>query len=220
MGRAVSVPGMNDRTCIVSRKSGPAEAMIRFVADPQGVIVADLKGQLPGRGCWVTAERAFVQQAADRNLFARALKSKVSVPPDLVSGIDALLVSALTGMMGLARKAGQLVVGSTKADAAVRSGQAIAVLHATDAAPDGIRKIDQARHALAEAGGGQIAAFQLLPADDMAVLSAGGQVIHVAVLAGQAGEGVVKRAKMLDRFRNGVENGLRAGEPAKETETE
>jgi len=220
MDRAVSVPGMNDRTCIVSRKSGPAETMIRFVADPQGVIVADLRGQLPGRGCWVTAERAFVQQAADRNLFARALKSKVSVPADLVSGIDALLVSALTGMMSLARKAGQLVVGSTKADAAVRSGQAIAVLHATDAAPDGIRKMDQARHALAEAGGGQIAAFQLLPADDMAVLSAGGQVIHVAVLAGQAGEGVVKRAKMLDRFRNGVENGLRAGEPAKETETE
>lgn len=211
---------MNDRTCIVSRRSGPAESMIRFVADPQGVIVADLKGQLPGRGCWVTAERDFVQRAVDGNLFARALKSKVSVPPDLVSGIDALLVSALTGMMSLARKAGQLAVGSTKADAAVRSGQAIAVLHATDAAPDGVRKMDQARHALAEAGGGQIAAFQLLPADGMAVLSAGGQVIHVAVLAGQAGEGVVKRAKMLDRFRNGAENGQIAGEPAKETETE
>lgn len=211
---------MNDRTCIVSRVSGPAETMIRFVADPQGLIVADLKGQLPGRGCWVTAERTFVQRAVDRNLFARALKSKVDVPVNLVSGIDALLVSALTGMMSLARKAGQLVVGATKADAAVRSGQAIAVLHASDAASDGVRKIDQARHAVAAAGGDQIAAFQLLSADEMAVLSAGGQVIHLAVLAGQAGEGVVKRAKMLDRFRNGAENGQMAGEPAKETETE
>lgn len=194
--------------------------MIRFVADPQGVIVADLKGRLPGRGCWVTAERALVQQAVDKNLFARALKMKVSVPEDLAGGIDVLLQSALTGMMSLARKAGQLVVGATKADAAIRSGQAIAVLHATDAAPDGIRKIDQARHAVGMAGDGQIMAFQLLSADDMAVLSAGGQVIHVAVLAGQAGEGVVKRAKMLDRFRNGAENGQIAGNPAKETETE
>lgn len=194
--------------------------MIRFVADPQGVIVADLKGQLPGRGCWVTAHQAVVQQAVDKNLFARALKSKVSVPSNLVSGIDSLLVSALTGMMNLARKAGQLVVGATKADAAVRSGQAIAVMHATDAAPDGVRKLDQARHATADVGGSQIAAFQLLSAEEMSVLAAGGQVIHLAVLAGQAGEGVVKRAKMLDRFRNGAENGQMAGKPAKETETE
>ncbi len=211
---------MNDRTCIVSRKSGPAEDMIRFVADPQGVIVADLKGRLPGRGCWVTARRSLVQQAADRNLFARALKAKVSVPADLADGIDALLVDALTGMMGLARKAGQLVTGATKVDAAVRSGRVNAVMHASDAAPDGVAKIDRACRAAEAAGGGPVAAFHLLSADEMAVLSADGRVIHLAVLAGQAGEGVVKRAKMLDRFRDGGENGQIAGKPAKETETE
>ncbi len=194
--------------------------MIRFVADPQGGVVADLKGQLPGRGCWVTARRALVQQATEKNLFARALKARVTVSPDLPGEIDVLLVSALTGMMGLARKAGQIVIGASKVDAAVRSGQAIAVFHATDAAPDGVRKIDQARRAFSAGEEAQTAVFQLLSADEMAVLAAGGHVIHLAVLAGQAGEGVVKRAKMLDRFRNGAENDQMAGKPAKETETE
>jgi hypothetical protein len=194
--------------------------MIRFVADPQGGVVADLKGQLPGRGCWVTARHAMVQRAVDKNLFARALKTKVTVPPDLPAQIDALLVTALTGMMGMARKAGQIVIGASKVDAAVRSGQAMAVFHAMDAAPDGVRKVDQARRAYSRGADEQIAAFQLLSADEMAVLAAGGNVIHLAVLAGQAGEGVVKRAKMLDRFRNGAENDQIAGKPAKETETE
>ena len=43
--------------------------------------------------------------------------------------------------------AGQFISGATKVDAAVRSGNAIAVFHATDAAADGVRKLDQARKA-------------------------------------------------------------------------
>ncbi len=41
---------MNDRTCIVTRESGYADDMIRFVAGPDGAVVPDLKHELPGRG--------------------------------------------------------------------------------------------------------------------------------------------------------------------------
>ena len=211
---------MNDRTCIVTRQNGPADDMIRFVADPEGRVVADLKAHLPGRGCWVTARRAMVQRAVDKKLFARALKAPVAAPADLADEVDRLIAAGLVGMMGLARKAGQLVGGAAKVEAAVRSGSAIAVLHAVDASADGVRKIGQARHARVAAGGSAVAAFHLLRADEMAVLGSGGDVIHVAVLAGQAGEGVVKRAMMLDRFRSGAEDGRIAGMPAEETETE
>jgi len=211
---------MNDRTCIVTRKNGPADGMIRFVADPQGRVVADLKGRLPGRGCWVTARHDLVQRAARGNLFARALKTRVTVPADLADEVDGLMVTALLGMMSLARKAGQLVSGAAKVDAAVRSGEAVAVFHAAEAAADGVRKIDQARHARFEAAGAAIPAFHLLPVDEMAILGSGGQVIHLAVLAGQAGEGVVKRAMMLDRFRHTAQPGQMAGTPAEETDTE
>ena len=211
---------VNDRTCIVTRLSGPADRMIRFVAGPDDAVVPDLKAQLPGRGCWVLADRTHVRQAMDKNLFARALKAKVTVPEGLDETIDALLVGGLTGMIALARKAGQVVAGSSKVDAAIRGGKAIAVLHATDAAADGIRKIDQARVAWLAVGGHEIARFRLLTAEEMAIVMSGGNVIHLAVLAGQAGEGVVKRARMLDRYRNGAENGQTAGKPAEETETE
>ncbi|MEX3011256.1 RNA-binding protein [Hoeflea sp. TYP-13] len=211
---------VNDRTCIVTRQSGPSDRMIRFVADPQGVVVPDLKAQLPGRGCWVTADRRLVRQAMKKNLFARALKAKVTVPVELDATVDALLVSALTGMIALARKAGQMVAGSGKVDAAVRSGQALAVFHSTDAAADGVRKIDQARHAWAASGGDEISSFRLLSGEEMAIVMAGGNTIHLAALAGQAGEGVVKRARMLDRYRNRAENGQIAGDPAEETDTE
>lgn len=211
---------MNDRTCIVTRQSGPADRMIRFVADAQGVVTPDLKARLPGRGCWVTAERRQLRKAMEKNLFARALKAGVTVPDSLDETVDSLLVSSLTGMLAMARKAGQLVTGAGKVEAAIRSGQAIAVMHATDAASDGVRKMDQARRAAVASGSPAIGSFRLLDADEMAIVMTDRNIIHLAVLAGQAGEGVVKRAKMLDRYRNGAENGHIAGIPAQETETE
>jgi len=194
--------------------------MIRFVAGPGDAVVADLKGKLPGRGCWVTARRDLVEKAARKDLFSRALKRKVAAPSDLADIIDRQMVDALTGMMNLARKAGQIVMGATKTESAVRSGQAVAVFHAADAAGDGIRKISQARHARTVSGEENIPSFKLLSAQEMAVISGEGNLIHLAVLAGQAGEGVVKRAKILDRYRGEAPTGRTAGRPAKETESE
>ena len=48
--------GGNDRMCIVTRARRSPDEMIRFVADPGGEIVPDIKRKLPGRGVWVTAE--------------------------------------------------------------------------------------------------------------------------------------------------------------------
>ncbi len=64
-------------------RSGEPHALIRFVASPDGVVVADLKGRLPGRGAWVTARRDVVEQAIAKRLFARALKRDVTVAGDL-----------------------------------------------------------------------------------------------------------------------------------------
>ncbi len=196
---------VNGRTCIVTRSSGAADDLIRFVAGPDGRVVADLKRQLPGRGCWVTAERRLVDRAVGKKLFGRALRAEVHAPADLGEEIDRLLVADLLGMIGLARKAGQFVGGAAKVDHAVRAGGAVAVFHATDAAADGVRKIDQARHARAMATGvEEIPAFGLVDAEQMYAALGEGALIHCAALAGQAGEGVVKRAIRLDRYRHGL----------------
>ena len=196
---------MNDRMCIVTRESGPADTLIRFVAGPEGTVVPDLKRQLPGRGCSVKASRALVDQAVKKQLFARALKTDVKALPELGAQVDHLLVSQLTGMMNLASKAGQFISGTMKVDDAVRSGRALAVFHATDAAGDGIRKISNARKAVSFMmdDGEEIPAFRLLSFDEMQELMGDNAFIHAVALAGQAGEGVVKRAKLLETYRGG-----------------
>lgn len=194
---------MNDRMCIVTRASGDADDLIRFVADPDGVIVPDLKRMLPGRGCWVTPERSILQQAIKRGSFTRALKKPVQASSELPDLVDKLLASDLLGMMGLARKAGQFVGGATKVDKSVRSGAALAVFHTTDAADDGVRKIDQARKSVEMAFDLQVPSYRLFGIDAMEAALGEGALIHAAALAGQAGEGVVKRAKILHRYRNG-----------------
>jgi uncharacterized protein len=197
--------GMNGRTCIVTRESGTPDTLIRFVATPDGVVIPDLKRRLPGRGCWIGAERSRIETAMAKNLFARALKTKVTVPPDLADQVDRLLVGQLAGMMNLARKAGQFISGTMKVDDAVRSGAALAVFHSLDAAPDGIRKISQARKAwhLGMETETEIPSFLLFGDVEMEELMGQNAFIHAAALAGQAGEGVVKRANLLERYRNG-----------------
>lgn len=58
---------VNDRTCIVTREAGSPETLIRFVAGPNGQVVPDLKRQLPGRGCWIKAERSLVERAVQKS---------------------------------------------------------------------------------------------------------------------------------------------------------
>jgi len=194
---------MNDRTCIVTRRQAEPDELIRFVAGPDSVIVADLKRNLPGRGCWVTADRLHIDKAAGRKLFARALRKDVTVPPDLGEAVDALLGRAALGVLGLARKAGAVALGATKVESAVRSGKALLVLHAREASEDGVRKITQARRATAYAGGPEIYAYKLFSEAELSLALGATNVIHAAVLAQEAGNAVLKRMVALDRYRGG-----------------
>ncbi len=215
-------PDKNDRTCIVTRESGPAVDLIRFVAAPDGSIVPDLKRNLPGRGCWIKAERHSVDEAVRRKLFPRALKAQVSVPEDLGALVDRLLTKSALGSLALARKSGAVVSGSAKVDSAVRTGRAILVLHATNAAPDGIRKLDQARHAARLTTGADINACSLFTGEEMDLAFGGGNVIHAAVIEGTAATGFVTRALQLQKYRGESAANLEnlAATAAKETESE
>jgi predicted RNA-binding protein YlxR (DUF448 family) len=194
---------MNERTCIVTRQAGEPDGLIRFVVGPDMTVVPDLKRRLPGRGCWVTADRSHVDEAARRNLFSRALKAKVTPPAHLGQLVDSLLARAALGAMGLARKAGQVVLGAAKVEGAVRSGKALLTLHAAEAAPDGVRKIDQARRATVHAGGPDIPFYKLFSEAELGLALGGTNVIHAAVLAGDTGRAVLKRVSALDRYRGG-----------------
>lgn len=194
---------VNDRTCIVTRQALEPDEMIRFVAGPDGQVVPDLKRKLPGRGCWVTARRDMVDKAQARKLFARALKEPVEASPEIGALVDQLLARSALGAMGLARKAGRLALGAAKVEATIRSGEALCVLHATEAQPDGVRKMDQARRATVHLGGPEIASYKLFSEEEMGLALGGANVIHAAVLAGGPGETALERLIALDRYRGG-----------------
>jgi uncharacterized protein len=134
------------RRCIVTRESAPKEDLIRCVVGPDGTVVPDIDGRLPGRGLWLRAERDIVVEACTKNAFARAARAPVRAGVDLADRIESLLLRRCLDLIGLARRAGQAVAGFEKTRAMVASGKAGALLAASDGAEDGrarLRAIDR-----------------------------------------------------------------------------
>src|SRR3954464_12627354 len=130
------------RMCAVTREVRPVDELIRFVVSPQGEIVPDLKRKLPGRGLWVSASRRTVAEAVRRNHFSRGFKRDTPAATPLPADTEALLVRGATEALAMVAKAGQVVSGFSKVEGALREGQAQALIHASDGAADGIRKLD------------------------------------------------------------------------------
>ena len=64
-----------DRQDLASRQVLDESRLIRFVGGPDGAVAPDLGRKLPGRGLWVAADRASLEAAIKKNLFARAAKA-------------------------------------------------------------------------------------------------------------------------------------------------
>jgi predicted RNA-binding protein YlxR (DUF448 family) len=101
--------------------------LIRFVVSPEGAVVPDLRGRLPGRGAWVTANAATVAEAVKRRAFGRAFKAEVRASPDLRRRFDRALLADLRGALALANKAGAVITGFAKVEAAIAGGSVAAL---------------------------------------------------------------------------------------------
>src|SRR5579864_4818209 len=131
---AAKVARGNKRHCALSRTLKPVDQMIRFVVGPDGDTVPDVKRKLPGRGLWITATRACLDEAVKRNVFARAFKRNLRVAPDLAASTERLLERSTLDALAIAGKAGQVVGGFAKVEAAIGGENLLALIHACDAA--------------------------------------------------------------------------------------
>jgi len=129
------------RRCIATGGERPKAELIRFVVGPNGQVAPDLAGKLPGRGIWVSAERAALERAAAKRLFARAAKRPVEVPEGLADLVEAGMARRVTDLISLARKAGQAVTGYEKVKAWIDEGRARALIQAADGSPRGKTKL-------------------------------------------------------------------------------
>jgi predicted RNA-binding protein YlxR (DUF448 family) len=190
-----------ERFCVATRAVRPVDELIRFVVGPDGSVVPDLKRRLPGRGVWVTATRAALDDAVRRNAFARSFKSKVRVAPELTAQVEALLASSCLDALGIAHKAGRVAIGFAKVEAALADKPVAAVIHASDAAPDGVRKLAAAVKGRFGDESGQIPSVSAFTSAQLDLALGRSNVVHAALLAGPASDGFIARCSSLERFR-------------------
>src|SRR6266550_1096731 len=87
--------GSRERRCIVTGEVLPEARLLRFVLSPDGQIVPDVEAKLPGRGLWVSANRAIIAQAVAKRLFARAAKAPATADSGLPARAEVRLVERL-----------------------------------------------------------------------------------------------------------------------------
>lgn len=130
-----------ERRCIATMQRCSPLEMIRFVVAPDGVVTPDIAARLPGRGGWVTASRKAIELAATRGAFPRAFKRQVTVPADTPEQVEALLARRCLDMLGMAKRAGNLVLGFEQVREAIRDARPGCLIAATDASEDQRNKV-------------------------------------------------------------------------------
>ena len=202
------MPGKDDleRRCAVTFEVKAAADLIRFVVGPDDVLVPDTDAKAEGRGVWVSLGASQVAEAIKKKAFAKSLKTNVTVPDDLVALTRLRLEQRFTQSLSMAKKAGQILTGAMKVKTALETGEAIALLTATDAAEDGKKKMLatlKASTKSAEEQGLDLAErphFELLDSAQLGLALGIESVIHAAPTQGAAGEAAVKRADRLARY--------------------
>jgi uncharacterized protein len=210
------------RMCAVSREVRPIGELIRFVVAPSGEVVADLKRKLPGRGLWLSASRRTVAEAVRRHQFSRGFKRDVRVAPTLATDTETLLARSVIEALAMAAKAGQVLSGFTKVETALQARRdktaLAALIHASDGASDGIRKLD----ALARQNRGNIGESDEIPiacpltSAELDLALGRANVIHAALLAGPASRTFLSRSQTLVRYRS-ADDDETAGTAARNT---
>ena len=186
-----------ERLCVATREVRPVDDLIRFVVGPDGKVVPDLKGKLPGRGVWVTGTRTALAEAIKRKAFARGFKRDVRVPADLAGQTEGLLQGAVLDALAMAAKAGMVMAGFAKAAAALEHNDATALLHAAEASPDGVRKLD----AIIRREGTSVPVIEFLTSMQLDLALGRPNVVHAALLASAASETFLSRSRRLERYR-------------------
>ena len=195
------------RMCAVTRQVRPIEELIRFVVAPSGEVIPDLKRKLPGRGLWVAASRQTVAEAVRRHQFSKGFKREVRVSPTLPADTEALLVRSTIDALAMAAKARQVISGFGKVEGALTSRQARAqveaLIHASDGAADGIRKLDAVlrQNAVVNDKPNQIPVVTALTSEQLDLALGRSNVIHAALLAGPASKTFLSRSHILVRYR-------------------
>lgn len=179
-----------ERTCIITREVRPKEALIRFVVSPEGKLVADLTGKLPGRGMYVGCSKLLVAEAIAKRAFSKAAGAQVHIPDGFLNSLEQLMARRVGEALSMARKAGQVITGFEKVEDACKSGKTEALIHAEDAGADGLKKL----------GFYAGPVFANLPRELISQVVGRENAVHVAITHGPAAQFFITEARRFALF--------------------
>ena len=198
------------RRCLATGAVQPKDGMIRFMIAPDGEVVPDLEERLPGRGLWLSADRAVLARAIAKNLFAKAARRAVRVPPDLAERLERLLERRCLDAFGLARRAGQALAGYEKVREALktnqvgRAGPPLLLVEASDGSPDQRGKVT----ALAPG----MPVVDLFDSAAMAAALGRDHAVHAVVARGKLAKGLARDSARLKGIKGFVAGTSPAGQ--------
>ena len=104
--------------------------LIRFVCSPDGEVLADLKGRLPGRGAYLCNSRSCIETAVQRKQFDRAFRQSCQpvAKDSLIEAVGQELLAHMASLLGMARKSSKFVAGSNAVLDALSRSKALAVV--------------------------------------------------------------------------------------------
>ncbi len=181
-----------ERRCIATGEVEPKAGLIRFVVGPENQIVPDVLGKLPGRGIWVSADRAALELAVKRKLFARSAKQAVEVPDGLVETVEKLVAARVIELISLARKSGRATAGYERVKDWLQKEEARVLIQAHDGSPRGKSKLSTPYKGVF---------IGVLSASELGFAFGRDHVIHGALSSGGLTERVVEEAARLKGLR-------------------
>lgn len=181
-----------DRKCIATGEVQPRFGLIRFVVGPERQIMPDILGKLPGRGIYVAADRAALETAVKKKLFARAAKGQVALPDGLVEEVERQLARRVVDLISLQRKGGRAVAGYEKVKAWLQQEEAEVLIQASDGSDRGKSKLSTPHF-------GHYIGW--LTADELGLAFGRQTVIHGALASGGLTKRVVEEAQRLKGVR-------------------
>ena len=118
---------------------------------------------------------------------------------------ERLLERAALDALAIAHKARRVVAGFAKVEAALGAkAMRSALLHASDAAPDGVRKLDAVAAPERRRRPAAVAVLNAFTSAQLDLALGRSNVVHAALLAGPESKAFLTRAARLERFRTGT----------------
>ncbi len=124
---------MTERRCIISRCSLDKAHAIRLVIAPNGHIMFDLKGKLPGRGYWIAANKDIISELQTNRKKRQQIFGAAILSEDFHACLEAGLKNYIIQQIGLARRAGLVCFGFEKIKEWMKTHKAALALIASDA---------------------------------------------------------------------------------------